>query len=183
MNGDDVVRRVIDGLDRIGVDYMVVGSYASNAWGRPRGSYDADLVVRTSEADTRRIREEFQDEFALEPEALARDLAAGRMFNLIPRSGYFKVDLIPLRDTEFAREEFSRRRRVSALGREVFMASPEDTILSKLDWYRKGNQVSARQVEDARDIYTLQRSALNEAYLDEWAHKLGIEDALARVRA
>ncbi len=182
MNEDDIVATVIDRLERLGIEYMLVGSYASNAYGRPRGSYDADIVAQMAATDARRLYEAFSGDFLVDLEALERDLAAGAMFNLIPRSGVFKVDLIPVRRTDFAREEFARRRRVAALGRQVSMASPEDTILFKLAWYRKGGEVSARQVEDARDVYAVQRGTLDESYLDRWADALGVRAELDRIR-
>lgn len=182
MNEDDVVVTVLDRLDALQIEYMLVGSYASNAYGRPRGSYDADIVVNAVASDARRLFEAFEPDFGIDQESLSRDLAAGRMFNLIPYSGMFKVDLIPVRNTEFARTEFARRRRIRTLGREVWVATPEDTILSKLNWFRQGGDVSARQLEDARDVYAAQRSTLDEEYLDRWAGNLGVREELDRIR-
>ncbi len=179
---DDVVATVLSRLEGLGLEYMIVGSYASNAYGRPRGSFDADVVARVVAGDAQRIFDAFKDDFAVEEQALARDLAAGRMFNLIPFSGMFKVDVIPVRQTEFARTEFARRRRVQAIGRSVWMASPEDTILFKLSWFQQGDGVSARQVEDARDVYHAQKGDLDEAYLDRWAAELGVMPELTRIR-
>lgn len=106
MNEEAVIVDVIDRLERLGIDYMVVGSYASNAYGRPRGSYDADIVVRATEDEAAALAKEFGESYVVDARSLARDLRRGTMFNLIPKNGIFKVDLIPLRDTPFAREEF-----------------------------------------------------------------------------
>jgi hypothetical protein len=179
---EDVVLSVIERLEALGLDYMLVGSYASNAWGRPRSSYDADIVVRLTSADTDRFLQAFTDGYVLERESLRRDLDQGRMFNLIPHSGVFKVDIIPVRKTAYAREEFSRRRPVQALGRSLWMAAPEDTILYKLVWFRSGDEMSGRQLEDARDVWALQRGTLDEGYLTRWADELGVRDLLERIR-
>lgn len=42
---DEIVRRAAEGLRRIGIPYMIVGSYASNVHGRPRDSFE-DLLDR-----------------------------------------------------------------------------------------------------------------------------------------
>lgn len=181
MKEDDVVVSVIRRLDALGLDYMIVDSYASNVWGRPRSSHDADLVVRVAAADSDRFYRAFSTDYALEPASLRRDLEDGRMFNLIPRTGIFKVAIIPVRKTEYAREEFSRRKPVHALGLDLWVASPEDTILYKLVWFQKGDEVSGRQLEDARDVYAVQRGAIDEQYLDRWASDLSVQDLLARV--
>lgn len=161
---------------------MLVGSYASNVWGRPRSSYDADIVARIAPGDAGRLHQAFASDYVIELSSLRSDLASGRMFNLIPKTGLFKVDIIPVRKTEHAQEEFRRRRSVHALGADLWIASPEDTILSKLVWFRNGDEISGRQLEDARDVYAVQRAAVDESYLSRWAKELGIEDLLAKVR-
>lgn len=182
MNEDDVVLSVIGRLESLGLEYMLVGSYASNVWGRPRSSHEAEIVLRITPGDDGRIYEAFRNDYVLEPEALRRDVERGSMFNLIPQSGLFKVDMIPVRKTPYAREEFERRRSARAFGRTLRVASPEDTILYKLVWYRNGGEVSGRQMEDARDVWAVPRGALDEPYLEKWAGDLGVRDLLDRIR-
>jgi len=55
-------------------------------------------------------------------------------FNLIDLRGGGKIDLLPLKRREFSEQEFSRRCRVEALGRTLYVATPEDVILAKLEW-------------------------------------------------
>ena len=45
MSSTDLVLRLIAILESAGVDYMLVGSYSSNYYGRPRSTQDADFVV------------------------------------------------------------------------------------------------------------------------------------------
>lgn len=181
MSEDAVLLTVVERLEGAGVPYMVVGSYASNAYGRPRSSFDADVVVDLDRAQVDAFVRAFAPDFVIDAAAVRRDVEAGRMFNLIPRSGIFKVGLIPLRRTAFAREEFGRRRRLRVFGRDLWLPSPEDVILSKLAWHRRGGEVSERQIEDARDVYRTQQDALDRAYLERWAGELGIADLLERV--
>ena len=183
MSEESVVAAVLQKLESLGLPYMVVGSYASNVWGRPRTSFDADVVVDLLPADADRFLQAFAEGYSLEPQAVRLDIERGSMFNLIPISGLFKVSIIPVRKTAYAREEFKRRRQVQALGRSLWVATPEDTILSKLSWFRDGGESSGRQFEDARDTYANQRAGLDQAYLDHWAAELKIEDLLKRIRA
>jgi hypothetical protein len=180
---DSVVVDVVGRLETLGLPYMIVGSYASNVWGRPRSSFDADIVVRIGASDAPRFIQTFSDGYVIEPEALRRDLESGTMFNLIPKRGIFKVDIIPVRKSAYAATEFERRRQVQALGRTLWMASPEDTVLFKLSWYRQGDEVSGRQLEDARDVLSAQGAGIDRAYLSRWADQLGVADLLERIRA
>jgi len=45
MTGDEATLKVIEVLDRLGVPYMLVGSFSSNAYGVVRATKDADIVV------------------------------------------------------------------------------------------------------------------------------------------
>ena len=74
---------------------------------------------------------------------------------------------------------FERRGLAQALGVEVELCSPEDVILSKLDWSRRSE--SERQYRDALGVAKAQRSALDLAYLAHWADDLGVTDLLNRL--
>ena len=63
---------------------------------------------------------------------------------------------------------------------ELFFASPEDTVLAKLEWYRKGGEVSDRQWRDLLGVLKVQAGTLDRAYLDQWAGELGVADLLPR---
>lgn len=47
MSSTDLVLRIIRLLDQLAIPYMLVGSYSSNYFGRPRSTRDADFVVAT----------------------------------------------------------------------------------------------------------------------------------------
>lgn len=141
---DDIMRRVAEGLGNLGIDYMIVGSYASNVHGRPRDSFDADVLADIRPGQVDAFCREFQSDFVVVPEAIAESVRRRFMFNLIPRSGIFKVDIIPLREEPFDQEEFRRRTVLEVFGARLNFATPEDVILSKLRWFRKGGGVSGR---------------------------------------
>jgi hypothetical protein len=41
----DVLFQVLDALESLNIPYMLTGSFASNFWGRPRFTHDADLLA------------------------------------------------------------------------------------------------------------------------------------------
>jgi hypothetical protein len=67
-------------------------------------------------------------------------------------------------------------------GHAVLLKSPEDTVLRKLEWFRRGGEVSERQWQDVLSILAAARGQLDETYLERWALELGIADLLDRAR-
>lgn len=96
-----------------------------------------------------------------------------------------KVDPCGLGATPYDEAEFGRRRRVRvrASGEELWVKSPEDTILRKLLWYRDGGEVSEKQWRDVIAVLQLRGHQLEDRYLDQWASRLNITQLLARARS
>ena len=90
-----------------------------------------------------------------------------------------KADLIILKDRPFDVQEFGRRRTGRIQDVEVVLISPEDSILSKLEWSKRGG--SERQLRDALGVAVVQGERLDLAYLRRWAVELGVEDLLEKV--
>ena len=175
--------RLLAGLDRLEVAYMIAGSAASSTHGLWRATADVDLVVSLDRDRADEFVAEFQGEFYLDRDHILQSLALGRGFNLIHLGSAYKFDLFPLGPERFQRRQFARRRyeKASIFGGaaiELSVATPEDVILSKLSRYRRGGEVSDRQWTDVLGVVAQQRSRLDIAYLNEWANELGIADLL-----
>jgi hypothetical protein len=56
--------------------------------------------------------------------------------------------------------------------------SAEDSILSKLEWYRLGGEVSDRQWRDVIEMMEAQGERLDRPYLSKWARELQVSDLL-----
>ncbi len=96
-----------------------------------------------------------------------------------------KVDLIPLKQRAFTQEE-ARRAQPTLLEpgtRPLRIASAEDAILTKLEWFEMGGQTSTRQWNDILGIMRQQGDTLDRPYMRQWADVLRVrellEDALA----
>jgi hypothetical protein len=68
--------------------------------------------------------------------------------------------------------------RIASGRRSVHIASPEDTVLQKLAWYRRGNEVSSRQWDDLLGVLKVSRKDLDLDYLTLWAPHLEVADLL-----
>jgi hypothetical protein len=90
--------------------------------------------------------------------------------------------LIIRRDRPFSRAEFARRIAVDlSFTKAVSIATPEDAILSKLEWARRSGD-SEKQLADAAGVLDLNPS-IDREYIEHWAGELGVSDLWRRIRA
>jgi hypothetical protein len=179
----EVVLEVTRVLEELDVPYIVGGSLASSVHGIPRSTQDADLVADLRPHHVPSFLGKIEGIFYVSPERAEAAVHRRTSFNLIHLKTMIKVDLFVFADTPLARQEMMRRQILPIPGESGLrlpIASPEDTILQKLLWYRKGGEVSERQWNDILGVIKVQRKALDMSYLKEWAERSGIEDLLAR---
>lgn len=173
MSVDDFFQRLIAALERSGVPYMVTGSYASSAHGVPRATNDIDIVIAPDAGQIRALIAQLPEDRYYADEVDALDaLEHQSQFNIIDFATTWKADLIIRKGRPFSAVEFARRRTHTITGVQVHLATAEDIVLAKLEWYQEGK--SARQLEDVEGIIRRQGSALDRAYIEHWASQLGI---------
>lgn len=168
-------------LDTIGIPYMIVGSFASAYHGIPRSTQALDIVVSI---DIHSLEPLYSSLSApgcyLSREALEDAIKHRGQFNLIDGQSGWKTDFIVCKNREFSQQELGRRQRVTLNGCEVFIASAEDTILSKLEWARESQ--SERQLRDVAGILDVCGPQLDQNYLDTWIAKLGLTEVFAKAQ-
>jgi hypothetical protein len=175
---------VIEALDSLGVGYYVGGSVASSIHGVPRASIDADLIAELGAEHVAPLAARLSALFYLD-EGRMRDAVERRLsFNVIHLASMFKVDVFVSKGRPFD-VEASGRARLEALGEspdapKARVASPEDTLLAKLEWYRRGGESSERQWSDILGLLRVRTGRLDLAYLADWARALGVADLLER---
>ena len=163
-------------LDEASIPYMVVGSYAASFHGLSRATHDLDLVVALSSDSLHNLLGLLGDRFYWSEESAKCAVLQADMFNAIHHDSGLKVDFWVLADDDFARTQFSRREPSDFRGVGCWVASAEDTILSKLRWYKMS--ASERQLSDARAIFAVGGERLDTRYIRDWAERLGLLDVL-----
>jgi hypothetical protein len=160
---------------------MVTGSMATSYYGRPRATHDADVVIDPTPDQLETMLAQLEAARFYVPAGAARDALRHRgQFNAIESTRATKVDLIIRKARAFSEEEFSRRRRVDlAFGARVSVVTPEDAILSKLEWARLAGD-SERQLRDAAGVLEVTPD-LDQAYIDRWADRLGVADSWEQI--
>lgn len=187
MQGNDALNAVlpvIDMFERLGVPYYVGGSFASSAHGIARATFDVDLIADLRPQHVAELVEALQADYYIDAGMIRGALATRSCFNLIHLATSFKVDVFVLKGRAYDHAALVRKEKRSidtdSPDIELFLASPEDTVLAKLEWYRLGDEVSDRQWRDVLGIFKSQQGHLDRDYMRKWAVELRVADLLDR---
>ncbi|CAN5410848.1 MAG: hypothetical protein H0T05_00835 [Acidobacteria bacterium] len=175
---------VTDALDACGIRYTIGGSLASSFSGEPRASIDVDIVVEMGPQQVQPFVAALGQAFYADVDAVGRAVRHRSTSNLIHQMSGAKVDLF-VAGSPLDQRQLERRRRVQVAwqpDRFIHVHSPEDILLQKLLWYRRGGEASERQWRDALSILVVQQGRLDEAYLSLVAEEAGVSDLLDRAR-
>jgi hypothetical protein len=168
-------------LDALGVGDLVGGSVASSLLGLPRATLDAVMVADLELVHVGPLVAALGDAFYADEDAIRDAIRRRSSFNIIHLATAFKVDIFVMRRDPHSQAEMARRVAVvvgETADQALWVATAEDMVLQKLDWFRRGGGVSERQWNDVIGLIKINGSALVRSYLDRWAAGLDIADLL-----
>ena len=174
MEQSDLLRYVSRAIESLGLRYFVTGSTATIFYGEPRFTNDIDVVVDLSELNIADFCRQFpQDQFYLIEPAVAQAVRQKSQFNIIHPTSGLKIDVIVPDASLFNRSRFERTRRVHAGDDfDVNFASPEDTIVKKMDFYREGG--SEKHLRDITGVLKTSREEIDMNYITRWAEQMDL---------
>lgn len=168
---------ILERLEGAGIACMLTGSVAMSVYAEPRMTRDIDLVIELAPGDEQKVAQLFSPDYYISEEAVRSAIHEQRMFNVFDLERLVKIDFVVRKDDEYRRHEFARRQQHRLGGRDVWVVSREDLILSKLVWAADSH--SAVQLSDVRKLLA---SGADEAYLQEWSARLGVQGLLQECR-
>lgn len=181
-----VIRPVVRSFEQLEIPYYLGGSVAAIIYGLPRMTLDADLSASLVKAHVPQLVAAWEDDFYVSGPMIHEAIQRHSCFNLIHLRSAYKVDIFCSHAQAFQQSVLARRRRDSLVSGEdeltLDVASPEDLVLHKLVWFRKGNETSERQWLDILTVLKLQAEAIDAAYIAEWAATLNVLDLWERIR-
>jgi len=168
---DDAIAALLVVLERSGLDYVVIGGHAVNAWLEPRFTADVDVTIQAGPAGIDRLKDVLGDAGYRVIREHGVDVASGPDFVRFVSRGEGITLEVQTAKTEFQRESL---RRAAASGAVPRIATPEDLIVMKL---------IANRPKDQIDLQGLgQLDGLDWAYVERWAAEWDVSDRLRALR-
>jgi Nucleotidyl transferase AbiEii toxin, Type IV TA system len=174
-----------DLLESFGISYCLCGALAAMLHGEPRTTRDIDMIADIRTQHVTPLYRALNGIFIVQQsdivDAIMRreaDPNSHASFSMNHANTLFKVDIF-LPGRPFDQQQLQRRIAQPVddeSGRALQVASAEDTILAKLEWYQI--TPSDRQWRDVQAILRVQADALDQAYLRHWAAELSVGDLL-----
>ena len=184
-NQEQLLTSLTSFLKKNKIPFMLTGAWSVIYYARPRASHDIDLVVELKEKEIPRILKVFKklsSKYLVQLDDIKDAIEKKDMFNIIHLPTMLKIDFWLLKDDLFDKERFSRRKKVKLLGQSMWIASAEDAILKKLEWYKMSKL--EKHLIDAAFVYQIQEKNLDNNYLKKWVNKMklrGLFNKLAKI--
>jgi hypothetical protein len=181
MTGNEAVLNVVSELNDCGVPYMLVGSYSTNVYGIPRSTQDADFVIALGHMSIAELSRRLAPSIRIDPQLSFETVTMTRRYVAELVGTPFKIEFFLLSGDAHDQERFRRRQLVPTLNAQVWLPTPEDVIVTKLQWALLANRTKDR--DDARDVIAVQRDQIDWDYVHHWCEQHGTRSLLDEIRA
>jgi len=163
-------------LEAAGIPYMIVGAFATLAYGAVRTTEDVGMVIGLSLIDVDRFEQAFPEEEFYRPprEVLREEITRSERghFNLIHQATQDRADCyLPGRDP-LQSWALRHRQRIVWQDQKCWVAPPEAIILKKLEFYREGD--SPKHIRDIQNLLKL--VDIDRAFVEEHVERLGLRE-------
>jgi len=173
-----VLHGFVDKLEALQIDYMLSGSMAMMLYSVYRFTADIDIVVDLTERDSTKLINFLEPDYYVPRNAVKQAVMSRSMFNIIDQKTAFKIDCVMTKPGRFQRIAFGRRKPADFLGKEVFVITAEDLVLSKLLWAKDSH--SEKQLTDVKNLL---RNQMDADYIEKWVVELGLSGLLNEAKA
>ena len=178
----EAVLPLVKAFDKLGVSYYISGSVASSIYGVPRATIDVDIVLDLKPQHVHSLVEMLGEAYYIDEEMVLNAIQKRSSFNLIHLDTMLKIDIFIIKDKPYNLKTLQRRRKDTFDEKkgatEFYIGSPEDIILSKLEWFRNGEYASKQQWRDVLGMLKVQKDLLDLKYLRHWASTLKLSNLL-----
>ena len=174
LNELNILKSVVQKLNKNNIPYMITGSIAMSYYSIPRMTRDIDIVIEIDNVD--KFYNLFKDDYYIDIETIKNSVYHQSMFNIIHSTEIIKIDFIIRKDSDYRKKEFDRKKQFKFGDVYIYIVSIEDLIISKLMWSKTSH--SGMQLDDVKNLL---KEKIDLKYIKEWSVKLEIDKLLQGV--
>ena len=165
MSLDDLIRLMSGFLKKFSIDHFTFGAVALNFWVPPRFTHDLDLVLCIKKGALSELVKELNKIGFKITASLQRKLGEGRLIKL--PIGDTELDIkLCVYDHDY--EALKRAQRFIQGPYVIFVASAEDLVLYKLQYWRRQDQADVERI-------VAEYEPLDRDYIKAWLDKIEVE--------
>ncbi len=170
----------IDALNNLKARYMLTGSLASNMYGNPRGTQDADFVLDPETDTLSQVAARVTPTYELDPQAYFESVTMTTRYVFHAQDHEFKAEFFLLSNDAHDKERFRRRRLGHFENRPVNVPSPEDVVVAKLRWILRARR--PKDIGDVKSVLATQQNRLDWDYIRHWCEQHGTWELATQIR-
>lgn len=165
---EEVVKEISKILNKNRIEYVIVGAVAVCSWGNIRTTRDVDVILMINVDGAERLVKVFKEKgFSLSKADAEDALKEKTYFTIFDNLSDYHIDATGIYN-ENNLQTIKNRKKIKIDGVTCYIASPEDTIASKLLFG------SEQDIKDAEGICARQSGKLNTNYLGSRCKNLGV---------
>jgi hypothetical protein len=165
-------------FESLNIPYYVTGGVAAIAYGESRTTQDLDVVISVQSGDVQRLAVALERLGFYVPsvdDAIATGMLQVTEIATISRADLIVINLDAAELNEYEQIKFDRRQSYSLQDDlQIYLASPEDVVISKLLWGRSSQ--SQKQWRDVLGVLKTQQELLDFEYIYDWGMRLDSVD-------
>lgn len=177
---EKIFLKVVEILNNLNISYLVTGAISVSYYGEPRSTNDIDIVSGMGLENVEKFVSAFDKHFFIDERSISSAIQNRTFFQIIHKESLFKIDCWILKDDHFSREMFERRKKVKIFDKDVYLPSPEDLIITKLEWFKKSNV--DKHYLDALGILKVQDKKIDIEYIEKWCIKKNIINIWEKIK-
>lgn len=181
MEFQELLKKIAKILENLKIDYCITDGYAVSVWGRPRSTFDIDVIIQLKVEKVRPLVENLRRLSAagyIEESTAKEAILKGGEFNFIHPETGLKIDFWAVKENDsIGKSELKRKINIRFDGQKIYFISPEDLILSKLRWFKMSE--STRHLEDIKSILKISKEKIDWIYLKKEAKKQNVAKILS----
>jgi hypothetical protein len=174
------MKSAVDIFAQLGVAYYIGGSVASSIYGMIQAAQDVDVIANLQLEQVSSLVTRLQTDYYVDEEVVRNAIQQRTWFNIIHLESIVKIDVFLPKNRLFDQQVFQRAQQqvLEEDCQPFYIASPEDTILTQLEWHRRKGEIADDKWNTILGILKVRATTLDLAYLQQWATTLGIDALL-----